>query len=189
MALALARVPFSRRPLRIWLCGSRGQFATAAVLARKCQARRYGASQLGRTVRAIIFDPINAYFGTKDSNADSFKTSDMRAVLTPLAEWSAKHRIAVIGITHFNKDKKGQNLLHRIVDSQAISAATRTVWACLDREDEDGNTQLIFARGKNNVGPSDTPALVYEIEAMTVQLDDFEGEVSAPGSNGLARQA
>ena len=35
----------------------------------------------GRTVRLIIFDPINAYFGTKDNKTDSFKTSDMRAIL------------------------------------------------------------------------------------------------------------
>lgn len=131
----------------------------------------------GKIVRAIIFDPLNAYFGTKDNKTDSFKTSDMRAVLTPLKEWAAKNRVAIIGITHFNKDQKGTNLLHRIVDSQAITAATRTVWACLDR-DVDGVKQLVFARGKNNIGPADTKALIYEIEGGEIDLDDFEGKAS-----------
>ena len=129
----------------------------------------------GRTVRLIIFDPINAYFGTKDNKTDSFKTSDMRAILTPLKEWAAKQRVAVLGITHFNKDSKGKNLLHRIVDSQAITAATRTVWACLESEE---TKQLIFARGKNNLGPQNTPTLAYAIVPATVELDDFEGPVN-----------
>ena len=131
----------------------------------------------GRIVRLIIFDPINAYFGTKDNKTDSFKTSDMRAILTPLKEWAAEHRVAIIGITHFNKDNSGKNLLHRVVDSQAITAATRTVWACLENEE---TKQKVFVRGKNNIGPQDTKALAYEIEAVSVELDgDFEGETMA----------
>jgi predicted ATP-dependent serine protease len=48
-------------------------------------------------VLLVIIDPITSYMG---SNVDSHRTTDVRAVLEPLATWAEQHNIAVLGITH-----------------------------------------------------------------------------------------
>src|SRR6185312_12411971 len=101
----------------------------------------------GITIRVVIFDPLNAYFGGK-AKGDSHKTADMRAILTPISEWADEMGVAVIGNSHFNKDGgKGAILLHRVVDSQSITAVARAVYYAI--ADQDG--QLLFLHGKSNL--------------------------------------
>src|SRR5262249_55948125 len=63
----------------------------------------------GHTVRLVVIDPISAYMGGKNKG-DTFKNSDVRAILAPVIEWAARERLAVIGLSHFNKAGNGHAL-------------------------------------------------------------------------------
>ena len=49
----------------------------------------------------VQIDPLSAYMGI--GNIDSFRTTDVRAVLAPLTDMAAELQIAFIGVMHFNK--------------------------------------------------------------------------------------
>jgi len=88
----------------------------------------------GIEVGLIIIDPISAYVGGKNKG-DSFKNTEMRAMLTPLGEWAALRRVAILAITHFNK---GGNAHHdyKITDSLAFVAVARVPRAAPPRQNE-----------------------------------------------------
>jgi putative DNA primase/helicase len=116
----------------------------------------------GRTVRMVGFDPLNAYFGGP-LKADSHKNADMRALLTPIAEWAARLKIATVGIMHFNKGGNG-HALYRITDSLAISASARAAWFCV--EDQESGDHL-FIQGKKNLSKG-VAGLTYSIAEPTL---------------------
>jgi putative DNA primase/helicase len=72
-------------------------------------------------VKLVIIDPISAYFGGV-GKVDSFRTTDVRAVLTPLVTLAAELKVAMIGVMHFNKKLDITNALLRISDSLAFGA-------------------------------------------------------------------
>ena len=77
-------------------------------------------------VRMIIIDPITAYLGI--GKIDSFRATDVRAVLGPLKEFAAELRLSILGVMHFNKKIDITNVLLRISDSLAYGAAARHVY-------------------------------------------------------------
>ena len=80
-------------------------------------------------VRLVIIDPITAYLGF--GTVDSFRTGDVRAVLTPLVTLAAEMKVAIIGVMHFNKKMDMTNALLRISDSLAFGALARHVYAVI----------------------------------------------------------
>jgi AAA domain len=74
--------------------------------------------------RLIIIDPITAYLG----GTDSHKNAEIRGLIAPLAALAAKHRIAVVCVTHLNKSRNGP-AIYRSIGSSAFAAAARAVWA------------------------------------------------------------
>lgn len=116
----------------------------------------------GRDVKAIILDPLNAYFGGA-KKADSHKASEMRALLTPISEWCARHKIAVLVISHFNKGGNS-HALYRVTDSAAITAACRAVWFAFKIE---GIERWAMVPGKKNIGPK-VGGIEYTIEAVDI---------------------
>jgi AAA domain/Primase C terminal 2 (PriCT-2)/Bifunctional DNA primase/polymerase, N-terminal len=134
----------------------------------------------------IIIDPITAYMG-KPGKLDSYRSTDVRAVLTPLQEMSAKCNAAVIGIDHLNKTGAAQAML-RVLNSIAFVAAARAVYIIV-RDQEDDERRL-FLPAKNNLGkirtglafrvidrPAPTifeayPALKWEDGAVTMTADE-----------------
>lgn len=73
--------------------------------------------------RLIVIDPITAYCG----RADSHKNSNVRAMLSPLAELAARHQVAVVAVTHLTKSSR-LKALYRAMGSLAFTAAARSVW-------------------------------------------------------------
>jgi len=115
-------------------------------------------AEKGRHVRAVILDPLNAYFGG-GKKGDAHKNADMRALLTPLTEWAGTHRIGIIGIMHFNKGGNAHTL-YRVTDSGAITASARAVWFAI----KDGNTgTLMMLNGKHNLS-KDVGGLCYSFD-------------------------
>jgi putative DNA primase/helicase len=117
----------------------------------------------GRNVRLLIIDPISAYMGGGKSKADTFKNTEVRALLTPLGEWLTRHRLASILISHFNKGGSGK-ALYRVTDSLAFTAAARIAW--LTAEEPETGRKLML-KGKSNLGP-DPGGLAYKIEGVDI---------------------
>ena len=144
-------------------------------------------------VRLVIIDPISAYMGGK-TTADTYKNTEVRAVLAPLAEWAARHHLAVLFVSHFNKSGAGR-ALSRLTDSLAFGALARCGWLVIAEENETGRTgRKLFLSGKNNLA-ADVGGLAYVIEERTVQSEDvvirapfikWEGPVTVTADEALA---
>lgn len=119
-------------------------------------------------VRMILIDPVTAYLGV--GKVDSYRTSDVRGVLMPLADLAMRLRIAVICISHFNKNDK-TSAINRVTDSLAFVATARHTYAVIrDTEDED---RMLFLKIKNNLASREagSKGLSFSIEGRTVGAD------------------
>jgi AAA domain-containing protein/bifunctional DNA primase/polymerase-like protein len=127
-------------------------------------------------VRLIQIDPISAYLGV--GKVDSFRTTDVRAVLAPLVDLAAELKVAIVGIMHFNKKVDVTNALLRISDSLAFAATARHCFAVVDDPE---NKRKLVVRGKNNLARYNTPALAYNFGVRDVGTDPETNEpIRAP---------
>jgi hypothetical protein len=122
-------------------------------------------------VKMIQIDPITAYLGVKQM--DSFRTTDVRAVLGPVTDLAAELMVSIVGIMHFNKKTDVTNALLRISDSLAFGATARHVYAVVDDAE---NKRKLLVKGKNNLAPHDTNALAYGFGAREVGKDKQTGK-------------
>jgi AAA domain len=122
-------------------------------------------------VKLAVIDPVSAYMGV--GKLDSYRTTDVRAVLGPLVDLLEEMMIAGIGIMHFNKKVDVTNALLRISDSLAFGAAARHVYGAIDDSD---NGRKLLVRAKNNLASRDTAGtLAYRFNAKTVGHDPNKG--------------
>ena len=129
--------------------------------------------------RLVVIDPVTAYLGATDSH----KNAEVRAVLARLSELAARHKVAVIAVSHLNKG--AGPAMYRTMGSLAFVAAARAAWAVMkDKDDQTGRRRLILPV-KNNLGDDETglayslrdngggiPCVVWEAEAVTVKADE-----------------
>jgi hypothetical protein len=138
-------------------------------LATDLEALRKKIQSIG-DVRLVIIDPISAYLG----KVDSFRTPEVRSVLTPLVLLAAEMKVAVVAVMHFNKKMDVTNALLRISDSLAFGAVARHVYGVVDDEE---HGRKLFVRAKNNVSArSKDQTLAYRFGAREVGKDDETGE-------------
>jgi hypothetical protein len=86
-------------------------------------------------VKLVLIDPISAYLGV--GKIDSFRTTDVRAVLAPVVDLAADLNVAIIGIMHFNKKTDVSNALLRISDSAMSSpwlTTRKTIASCSSKQ-------------------------------------------------------
>lgn len=96
-------------------------------------------------VVALIIDPITAYFG---SRTDTHKNADVRAALKGLQRLAVDFNLAVIVVTHPNKNSQ-QKGIHRVSGSQALTDAFRATWMTV--RESDVSDELYFVQVKNNL--------------------------------------
>ena len=94
---------------------------------------------------ALAVDPISGYLGTRDS----YKDSEIRGLLTPLAALAEQYGVAVVAILHLTKNAQ-RRLLLRAQGSIAFVAQARTVLAIGTDPDVPG--RRLFVPIKNNLG-------------------------------------
>jgi putative DNA primase/helicase len=121
-------------------------------------------------VKIIVIDPVTAYLGI--GKVDSFRATDVRAVLSPLKELAEELRVSVLGIMHFNKKIDVTNVLLRISDSLAYGAASRHVYAVVNDPD---NHRRLFVKGKNNLTRYEQKTLAFSINEREVGADKRTG--------------
>jgi putative DNA primase/helicase len=126
-------------------------------------------------VKVVQIDPITAYLG--HGKIDSFRTTDVRAILAPLVDLATDLGVAIIGIMHFNKKTDVTNALLRISDSLAFGATARHVYAAVDDAE---NKRKLLVRAKNNLAPNNN-TIAYHFGAQKVGTDPKTGqEIWAP---------
>jgi putative DNA primase/helicase len=124
-------------------------------------------------VRLLIFDPLASYLGS----TNTWKDSDVRRVMDPLAVVAAKVGVAIIGIMHLTK-ATDRSALHRASGSMAFPAASRAAYIVMKHPDDD--ERRVIAPIKFNIGPKPS-AFAYRISGTpaVVQwdpepLEDFD---------------
>lgn len=135
-----------------------------------------------KNVGVIIIDPITAYLG----NTDSHKNAEVRALLAPLNELASKHGIAVICVSHLNKNTQSQAIM-RVTGSLAFVAAARAAFLVV--QDPADDHRRLFLPMKNNISknksgfaftieshqlPSgiETSRVVWSNEPVTATVDE-----------------
>ncbi len=117
----------------------------------------------------------NVGFMVIDSIADSVsgdagKNNQVRRALSPVKEFAENNRIAVLGITHFNKNVNGK-AMSRIIDSVAFTGMPRVVMVAFKKKD---NGSLLM-RAKSNIGPDHGG---YEYHTYMEPLIEYPGIVA-----------
>lgn len=112
-------------------------------------------------VRLIIVDPISAYMG----DTDSHNNTEVRALLTPLADMAAKYNVAVLLITHLNKSNT-QEPIGRVIGSIGLIAAARAGYVVV--KDAEKPELRHFVPIKNNIG-NDRNGFSFEIEGVSIE--------------------
>jgi len=104
----------------------------------------------------MILDPVLAFTG----KGDSHKSSDMRAVLGPLATIAERTGCAILSIIHLNKRSTEQKTIYRLMASLDIVASARSVMAVgADPNDPD---KRVLAPVKMNLSTK-PPSLGFHI--------------------------
>jgi hypothetical protein len=141
--------------------------------------------------RLIVIDPITAFLGR---GTDDAKNTDIRDVLTPVADLAARYGVAIIAITHLNKSNSGR-FSDKILGSVAYNNVARCTLAVgIDPENED---RRIVAVAKNNLSPVRT-SVAYTLEDGVIhwehgtteeKADDLLGAASKTSSEATKREA
>jgi putative DNA primase/helicase len=127
-------------------------------------------------VRLVQIDPIASYLGV--GKMDSFRTTDVRAILKPLTDLAEEMRVAIVGIMHFNKKMDVSNAMLRISDSLAFPAVARHAYAVVDDQE---NKRKLFVKAKNNLAAQNTKSLAYSFGVQNVGTDEETGmTITAP---------
>jgi putative DNA primase/helicase len=144
-------------------------------LAADLEQLRAAIELIGNVV-LVIFDPLNAYFG--HGRIDTFRGSDVRAVLGPMSDLAAELKVAILGLLHFNKKTDVTNVMLRISDSLAFVAAARAVYAVVA---DDENQRKLLVRGKNNLAPATADkTLAYSCTVADVVIPETGQVIKAP---------
>jgi hypothetical protein len=128
-------------------------------------------------VRVVLIDPVSAYLGLGE--VDSYRDTDVRAVLGPLKELAEEMAIAVITVMHFNKKVDITNALLRVSNSMAFVGLPRHAYGVVSDPE---NKRKLFVRAKNNdAADSANRTLAYHFETCEVGADPKSGKtIRAP---------
>ncbi len=124
----------------------------------------------------LVVDPLTSYLG----KVDSHKNAELRSVLGPLSALAERRRVAIVGVTHFNKSQ-GSSAAYRTIGSIAFTAAARMVW-CVGKDPEDEKRRLMLPV-KNNIIEEPT-GLAFRLADGAVRWS--AGEVQTTADQMLA---
>jgi hypothetical protein len=135
--------------------------------------------QAGPGVRFVAIDPPTAYLG----DVDDHKNAELRALLTPLKNWTAKHQLSCVFNTHVNKQTSKVDALARVLGSVAWVNAVRA--AHLFAKDPDEPLRRLFVPMKNNLG-KEIQGLAYRIEEQgELAVVKWLGEVTTTADEAV----
>ena len=119
-------------------------------------------------LRLVIIDPITSYMG----NIDSHDNAQVRGVLDKLSIWAGENNVAVIGISHLNKNTSVK-AAYRLLGSVGFGTVARHVLHVeRDPNEPDDKNRRVMVQGKSNILPMDTPGIALNMKKMLVGEDD-----------------
>jgi putative DNA primase/helicase len=131
----------------------------------------------------VFIDPL---LGTINREMDSYRTQDIRHVLSALWRLVKDTDCAMHGALHLNKGKSS-NPLVKIAESSGITQVLRSVllWA-VDPESEEGpnGPDRVLLIAKHNLAPPGTPGLKYRLVSHTITAGTDKIEVGMVKPNG-----
>jgi len=119
----------------------------------------------------LVVDPISSFMG----DVNTHKASDVRRVLSAVAQLAEDHNVAFVGIHHLRK--QSGLAIHAITGSQAFSDAVRTVWLII--ADPDCEKRRLMLSTKNNLAETRGAGLAYAIEDGRVAWEPDPIRISA----------
>lgn len=127
------------------------------------------AEIVAQDVSVVSIDPLSAYLG----KVDSFKDSEVRRLLAPLAAMAERTGVAIIGVFHLAKDTQ-RRAIYRALGSIAFAAAARAVFAVAIDPENDG--RRLFMPVKLNLAKQ-PPTLAFRLDdgALMWEADAIEG--------------
>jgi RecA-family ATPase len=129
--------------------------------------------------RLVVIDPVVAYLGGK---VDTYRASEVRSFLSPLADLAEQYGCAVVIVRHLTKARAGRSL-HAGQGSVDFVAAARSVLLAGSAPNDRNLHALIHT--KSNLAKSG-PSLGYEIQGGRFL---WTGETSLTASDLLAAEA
>jgi len=105
-------------------------------------------------VKVVIIDPIMNHMGGLKANSEQ----EVRAGLSPLAKLAEKHSIAIVLVTHFNKNTNSDSI-QRVGGAMGMVGSVRVAWT-FGEDKEDGKMKMLPL--KANIAPN-TGGLEYQI--------------------------
>lgn len=117
-------------------------------------------------MKAVLIDPPTSYL----AGVDDHKNSELRGVLSPLASWAQRNRVAVIFNTHVNKGGAGKvEAIMRVMGGVAWVNAVRVAHLFVrDAEDKDVR---FFIPMKANLS-REKKGLKFRIQSQDPNVDD-----------------
>ena len=97
----------------------------------------------------VVIDPLSSYMGGKNSNSNT----EVREFLNPLIGLAKERGIAIVGITHLNKNQDA-SAVYRTIGSIAFTAAARAVWMVIVDPEDDRRRLLIPSKGNLSECPT-----------------------------------
>lgn len=139
--------------------------------------------QLGTDARFVAIDPPTCYLG----DADDHKNSELRALLSPLAAWAARRRVALVFNTHLNKAQGRVDAMMRVMGSVAWVNAVRAAHM-FARDPEDPERRL-FVGMKLNIG-KERKGLAYRIVSVgDLAKVEWLGEIETTADDAVNRDS
>lgn len=105
--------------------------------------------------KLVVIDPISAYMG----DTDSHNNTEVRGLLAPLADLAMRTGVAVVLVSHLNKNTN-TTAIYRTMGSLAFVAAARAAWAVV--RDKSDIMRRLFLQVKNNLSVA-MQGLAYRI--------------------------
>jgi len=119
---------------------------------------------------ALVIDPVTSYLpGQKLRKVDMNDTGQLRSILEPWFKVAQEFNIALICVTHFNKDET-RSMLHRVTGSAVFAQTCRSLCALVERPDE-GEFQKAMVQVKTNLPEHPGGAWTFETKKVTVGVD------------------
>jgi putative DNA primase/helicase len=87
----------------------------------------------------LVLDPVLAFTGKR---TDTYKSSEVRAVLAPLATMADRTGCAVLAVLHLNKRSGELNSIYRLTASLDFAAAARSVLV-VGKHPDDSNCRVL----------------------------------------------
>jgi len=113
--------------------------------------------------KLIVIDPVMNHLG----NTNSHKDQELRTALMPLVTLAAENDIAIIVITHFNKNTNG-NVLDKICGAVAMVGVARMAWAFI--RDPEVPENKLMVQAKSNIS-GQTKGLSYTICPASIEQE------------------